>query len=107
MITFDKLRRANIKRDGEWNPDSQLSLSFQGCELAGEVGELCNILKKIERERLGLVGSRATKEQAMHELADVVICADLIAMTLGIDLGLAVVEKFNYTTAKYSLLTRL
>lgn len=106
-ITFEGLRKANITRDKEWNPGNQLSLSYQGNELAGEVGELCNVLKKLERERLGLVGSRATKEQALQELADVIICADLIAMSLGIDLGLAVTEKFNLTSAKYGLLTRV
>jgi NTP pyrophosphatase (non-canonical NTP hydrolase) len=44
-------------------------------ELAGESGELANIMKKIERERLGWQGSRATEEQLADELADVVICA--------------------------------
>lgn len=106
-ISFEILRVANKLRDAEWDSGGALSLSFKGNELAGEVGELCNVIKKLERERLGLVGSRATKEQAEEELADVVICMDLIAMHLGVDLGAAVAKKFNATSRKYGLTTRV
>jgi len=34
------------------------------------------------------------------QLADVVICADLIAMAIGVDLGKAVREKFNESSDK-------
>jgi NTP pyrophosphatase (non-canonical NTP hydrolase) len=101
---FDALRISNENRQKEWNSgDEKLSLSYKGNELAGEVGELCNILKKIERERLGMAGSRATKEEAIEEIADVVICADLIAHELGINLFEAIKSKFNKTSEKYNL----
>lgn len=45
------LHKANVARDKEWNPDHKCDLDFWGVELAGEVGETCNIIKKIERER--------------------------------------------------------
>lgn len=107
-IGFDDLRSANITRDKEWNVGSEkLSLSWRGNELAGEVGELCNVLKKLERERIGIVGSRATPEQLAEELADVIICTDLIAMDMGLDLGSAVARKFNATSEKVGLQTRL
>lgn len=64
-------------------------------ELAGECGEACNVAKKIERERLGFNGGRYDKEALASELADVVICADLVAQLLDIDLGAAVVRTFN------------
>lgn len=102
------LRQANISRQREWDKDSKISIEYRGNELAGEVGEACNIIKKIARERLGIVGSRATVEQLAEELADVVICADLIAMGEGIDLlGNAVPEKFNATSEKVGMKTRL
>lgn len=102
------LRRANEARQKEWDKDSKITLSYRGNELAGEVGEACNIIKKIERERLGLPGSRATKDQLAEELADVIICADLIAMDAGIDLmRRAVPAKFNATSRKVGLDTRL
>lgn len=41
------------------------------------------------------------------ELADVVICVDLLAMHYGIDLAAAVVAKFDATSVKMGLSTRL
>jgi NTP pyrophosphatase (non-canonical NTP hydrolase) len=98
-----ELRAANVRRDEVWNPSSLLSLSFRGNELAGEIGEACNILKKIERERLGLVGSKATPEMLAEELADGVICLDLIAMEFAIDLEESIRRKFNKTSRERNL----
>lgn len=97
------LRAANTTRQAEWDPTNAITLEYRGNELAGEVGEACNIIKKLARERLGLKGSRATKEQLADELADIVICTDLIAMDMGIDLDKAVREKFNRTSEKLGL----
>jgi NTP pyrophosphatase (non-canonical NTP hydrolase) len=52
-----------------------LSLAYKGNELAGEAGEACNVIKKLERERLGMPGSRDTVAHLAEELADVIICA--------------------------------
>lgn len=75
------LREANERRQKEWDPNNKLPLSFRFCELAGEVGEVCNVLKKLEREQLGIPGSRATSFMLMEELADVAICVDILLMT--------------------------
>lgn len=105
---FSTLREANVHRQSLWDSGNQITLAYRGNEMAGEVGEACNVIKKIERERLGIRGSRATLEQLAEELADVVICADLIAMGEGIDLlGKAVPDKFNATSEKVGLPTRL
>lgn len=61
----------------------------------------------MERERHGIRGSRDTTEHLAEELADVVICADLIAMSVGVDLGQATIDKFNATSEKVDLPTRL
>ncbi len=103
ILTLKELREANIERDKEWNPNKLLSLSFRGNELGGECGEAQNIIKKLDRELLGLRGSRATKEQLAEELADIIICVDLIAMELAINLSYAVIEKFNATSYKQKL----
>lgn len=107
MTTHLTLRSANIARQEEWDQDGQITAAYRGNELAGEVGEACNVIKKLERERLGILGSRATVEQLADELADVLICADLIAMHYGIDLEAAVARKFNATSEKVGLQTRL
>jgi NTP pyrophosphatase (non-canonical NTP hydrolase) len=106
-IYYTSLRSANEARQKEWDRDNNISLAYRGNELAGEVGEACNVIKKLERERLGIRGSRATVEQLAEELADAVICLDLIAMQAGIDLQQAVQEKFNATSGKYGLETML
>lgn len=106
--TFTNLRDANITRDKEWNTGAErLSLTFRATELAGEVGEACNVVKKLERERLGIAGSRDTIEHLAEELADILICADLLAMDAGIDLQAAVAAKFNATSEKVGLRTKL
>lgn len=101
------LRAANIARQAEWDPSDKITLTYRLNELAGETGEACNVGKKIERERLGIRGSRDTVEHLAEELADVVICADLVAMAEGIDLDAAVVAKFNATSEEVGLKTRL
>lgn len=106
-MDFPKLRTANAARSEEWTRGEVVPLTFRGNELAGEVGEACNIIKKLERERLGYRGSRTTAEALAEELADIVICVDLIAMDMGIALGAAVRDKFNATSAKYGLGTRI
>lgn len=106
-MSFEKLRAANAKRQEEWDRDGQITLSYRGTELGGEVGEALNIIKKLERERLGIRGSRATVAELAEELADVIICCDLIAMATGIDLTKAVEDKFNKTSGKVGLETRL
>lgn len=97
------LREANIERQKFWCGTNIPDLSFRGNELAGETGEACNVIKKLERERHGWVGSKATKEQLAEELADVMIVADLIANEAGIDLADAVVAKFNATSRKVGI----
>lgn len=125
---FAALRAANIARNPEWFPDGAppvLPASFRGLELAGEVGEgveaalthlamltassgrICNILKKLERERLGLNGSRSTKEALAEELGDFIICADLVGMDFDIPLWPSVVSKFNATSNKLGMKTLL
>lgn len=105
--TLADLHAANIARQDEWCPDQKPDLSFRGNELGGEVGEALNVIKKLERERLGWRGSRDTVEHLAEELADIVICADLCAITADIDLYEAVVRKFNATSEKIGMATRL
>lgn len=82
---YPTLREANAARQELWDPTGRLkNMDWRCNELAGEAGEVCNILKKLQRERLGLPGSRATVEQLAEELADVIICTDLVGMQAGL-----------------------
>lgn len=106
-LTFAALQRAHIERQEEWCPDQKPDLSFRGNELGGECGEALNVIKKLERERHGWRGSRDTLEHLTEELADVIHCTVLVAITAGIDLQNAVIDKFNSTTLKNELATLL
>ena len=101
------LREANRARQIEWDADNQITVTYRATELAGELGEACNVIKKLERERLGIRGSRDTVEHLAEELADILICVDLIAMDFGIDLGKSTRTKFNATSTDNGLKTRI
>lgn len=108
MNVLKQLSEANKVRQLEWDPEGKTATYlYRATELTGEAGEAANKLKKLEREKLGIRGSRATKEQAMEELADTVICASLAANVLEGDLWAAVVMKFNKTSEEVGLDTRL
>jgi hypothetical protein len=118
------LREANRARQIEWDADNQITASYRGNELSGEVGEaleqalavimlgaaagrVSNVIKKLERERLGIRGSRETVEHLAKELADGIICFDLVAMQFNINLSNAVRDKFNETSENNGLKTRI
>lgn len=107
MLSLNRLRAVNRQRQKEWDGEKKFTLLYYSNALAGEVGEVANVAKKMERERLGLVGSKATLEDLADELADVIIYADLLANEAGLDLAQAVIDKFNKTSDKYGLKTRL
>jgi len=106
-LSISELQRAHVERQEEWCPDQKPDLSFRGNELGGECGEAQNVIKKLERERHGWRGSRGTFEHLGEELADVIHCAILCAITAGIDLEPAVIAKFNSTSEKNGLATML
>lgn len=98
-----KLRQANLARQKIWDPedllgDRKLGALFRSNEMVGEAGEAANEVKKLVRESLGVRGSRTTIEKLADELADVIICVDLVALLYNIDLQEAVTRKFNQTS---------
>ena len=101
-LGFDVLRGANIQRIPTFKnkkgevihkaDGSDWSISDWYEAMSGEMGEFANFHKKFRRHEL-------TEEEflieAKKELADVQIYLDILAYRLGIDLGKAVVDKFN------------
>ena len=113
-VLFCELRRVNVKRCeesfhllGAWSPTDW------ACAFAGEAGEACNQVKKLRRLdgadfRLDTPEERERITAAIAaELADTIIYADLLAARLGIDLGAAVVKKFNEVSEKKGSAYRL
>jgi hypothetical protein len=68
---------------------------------------LCNVLKKLERERRGWPGSRETKERAGIMLTGLMGNLGLMADYYHLDLRAGTAAKFNETSNKVGLTTRL
>lgn len=126
MSTFSNIQEAAKARGDEWEGAAgvELSNSYRGNEMAGELGECferlltaialgtavgraCNWLKKLDRSALGMVGSTSNQEELGDELADVIITAHNSARQAGIDLNAATIRKFNKTSDKYGFATRM
>lgn len=174
LMIYASLREANIARQKEWDTGNQMSLSYSGNELAGEVGEAieaawhaplddtgpladelgdvviccdllamryditlnylewdcapipfdntklasvvldmamdtgraCNVVKKLDRELLGMNGSRATADDLASHLKDILWGASDVAALFGLRLSDCVAAKFNKTSEKVGLITR-
>lgn len=102
-LTFAQLRRANLARlptfkNGKGEPahseadGSDWSLNDWLTAVAGELGELANVLKKVRRGDLTLEQAQASLGK---EAADVVTYLDILCFRMGVDLGVATVSKFN------------
>lgn len=101
-LTFDNLREANLKRSEEKVfPSQNWTLAQWACAMAGEAGEACNVVKKSFR------GDNIAEDALAKELADVVIYTDLLAKSAGINLGEAVINKFNEVSVKRGAITKL
>ncbi len=83
---------AHDKEDGsDWSLNDWLTA------VTGELGEAANVLKKVRRGDFTI--NQAMPELA-DELADVATYLDILANQCGIDLGKAIIEKFNRVSAK-------
>lgn len=74
--------------------------------MAGEAGEVCDAIKKLNRIRDGIQKKPLTKEQATanlaYEIADTLLYLDLLAEAAGIDMEEAVVQKFNEVSINHN-----
>lgn len=108
-LDLSTFRPLNVQRakDGFKCYDNQ-PLTYWTTALAGEVGELCNMIKKLQRVEKGGVdgGSSYTakdinKEMLKEEIGGIAIYLDLMASLLDIDLEEAIIDTFNSKSKKY------
>lgn len=106
-LSFDSLRAANIERIGSskyskceesWTPAHWMQATM------GELGELANLLKKVDR---GDFPFEQVKADVARELADVQTYLDILAFKLGVDLGEATIGKFNEVSERIGSPVRL
>lgn len=103
------LRPVNVQRakEGFKCYDNQ-PLTYWTTALAGEVGELCNMIKKMQRVERGGTDSGSsysakdiTKEMLKEEIGGIAIYLDLLASLLDISLEEAIIDTFNSKSEKH------
>lgn len=100
-------------RSLRWHPDGieSWSLSDWGVALAGEVGELCNVIKKLNRVRDGMqqkaVDEDALKNALAMEIGDTYLYLDLLARRAGLDLENCIRATFNRVSIREGFPERL
>jgi NTP pyrophosphatase (non-canonical NTP hydrolase) len=120
MPTFSEISAANKARQVSWNQndlDGQWTTVDWSNAAAGEMGEVCNAVKKYRRVQIGtknisepgrqISNLGDLKEKVGEEIADVFIYLDLLAQDLGLNMEEEIVKKFNATSEKYGFPDRL
>jgi NTP pyrophosphatase (non-canonical NTP hydrolase) len=108
-----RLHEQNASRSKRWHPSGLVSWSLSDwfTALAGEVGELGNVVKKLNRARDGLKGNKETREELrsmlVKEAADIFIYLELFAQVAEFDLMEATVAKFNEVSERNGFPERL
>lgn len=110
-LTFAQVREQNMARCRRWHGDKPWELNRWAVALTGEVGELCNVIKKLNRiadaiQHIGM-DERVLREELPKEIADIFLYLDLLAAHAGVDLAAAVIQKFNVVSVKYDFPERL
>lgn len=117
MLTIREFQRISRERNEAWQHDGtrRWILPDYGNAAAGEIGELCNYIKKLQRVRDGL------RNVSDHTIADVIVLRTMIGREVadvlsylvlicnqeGIDLEEALIEKFNAVSERVGLPQRL
>lgn len=105
FLTFSELHDINAARANKWHEGfGEGGGDWSGADwsnaAAGEMGEACNVVKKLRRAETGHPSVKdpdveELKDQLAEEIADTVIYLDLLASYYGIDVAIAVRQKFN------------
>lgn len=114
-LDLQELRDKSVKRaiEGFKCYDNQPIL-YWTTALAGELGELCNMVKKMERVAGGGVDGGSsytaadiTTDMLKEEIGGIAIYLDLLAARLGISLEEAIIHTFNSKSEKYGFPQKL
>lgn len=109
-LSFNTLREVSGARNREAFQPCGAWTTEQWCTaIAGEVGEMCNFVKKAFRGDYDQdpVKAQECRDNVLKELADVVIYCDLLAAHLGANLGEEIVHKFNEVSQRVGSPRRL
>jgi NTP pyrophosphatase (non-canonical NTP hydrolase) len=105
MKTFSQRNRVRCESPkGFGHRLDSWSLSDWACALTGEIGEACNLIKKLNRYRDGVPGNTEPAAVLLKklgkEIADAAIYLDLLAQAAGFDLEKIREEKFRESSER-------
>lgn len=110
-LRFSDLRHANEARQEFWGGADNWTLADWSNAAAGEVGEACNVVKKIRRVELGTTGNKETLDaywpKLCAEIGDAVIYLDILAKKAGATLEQCVAGAFNGKSEELNMPVRL
>ncbi len=106
MSNFALISTINLERATEWHKNGieDWSPAEWGNALAGECGELCNVLKKILQEEKGYQQAaladvidkmEVLKEAAAQEIGDTFLYLNLVCKRLDLDIYDCIRDTFN------------
>lgn len=103
-VTFAQFQAENARRCEElFHPVKSWPIQNWALAIAGESGELCNLVKKIIRGDFTLEEKR---QELLEELADIVTYCDLAFTALDARTDVEVLAKFVKVTARRKGVTR-
>jgi NTP pyrophosphatase (non-canonical NTP hydrolase) len=101
-LSLQELRNANVSRcNAHFHDINSWSPSDWACALAGEVGELCNLIKKQKR------GDSIDVNEMAKEAADILCYLDLLCARMNINLSEITRKKFNEVSERRNCNIRL
>jgi NTP pyrophosphatase (non-canonical NTP hydrolase) len=114
-LNLQSFRTANVDRAiNGFNCYQNQPLTYWTTALAGEVGELCNMIKKLQRVKNGGMdggssykASDITKKMLQEEIGGIVIYLDLLASLLDIELEEAIQSTFNNKSEQLNFTQRI
>jgi len=100
---LSEISAINRSRALRWHKGGldEWSASDWACAMAGEAGEVCNAVKKLNRIDKGVQQAKGPKSRAAaiaavaQEIGDTFLYLDLLAQRLGIDMAQAIADTFN------------
>lgn len=115
MTFLERLREVSVARaKDDFKTYDNAGILYFTTGLAGELGELCNLIKKLERRRVGgpdvgnsIAVHQINKAKLAEEIGGTLIYLDLVASLLEIDLESATTETFNKVSEKIASAHRL
>lgn len=119
-LSFEELRKANESRCKRWHPGGikDWSISDWAVATAGELGEMCNAIKKLNRiltnaqninleEGRSIVEVSDAIEKIGREAGDTQVYLDLLCQRIGVSLEEYTKKVFNQKSVEYGFSERL